>query len=153
RLPRQARAPRPFRARVHRRDPRRRRRRARGARRRAAAVRRPLSRKLLPGPRRRPGAARARPRRPPRAWRRYRAARRRAPAGGRRRATARGRVLHLRRSGAHPSPGGLTTVDLTFTDEQLAFRDELRDWLQANLPGERPADDAEALRWSIDWQR
>jgi len=26
-------------------------------------------------------------------------------------------------------------VDLTFTDEQLAFRDELRDWLQANLPG------------------
>jgi alkylation response protein AidB-like acyl-CoA dehydrogenase len=44
-------------------------------------------------------------------------------------------------------------VDLTFTDEQLAFRDELRDWLQANLPGERPADDGEALRWSIDWQR
>ena len=44
-------------------------------------------------------------------------------------------------------------MDLTFTDEQLAFRDELRDWLQANLPGERPADDAEALRWSIDWQR
>ena len=30
---------------------------------------------------------------------------------------------------AHPSPGGLTTVDLTFTDEQLAFRDELRAWL------------------------
>ena len=44
-------------------------------------------------------------------------------------------------------------MDLTFTDEQLAFRDELREWLQANLPGERPADDADALRWSIDWQR
>jgi alkylation response protein AidB-like acyl-CoA dehydrogenase len=44
-------------------------------------------------------------------------------------------------------------VDLTFTDEQLAFRDELRDWLQANLPGDKPADDSEALRWSVDWQR
>ncbi|MDX6657300.1 MAG: hypothetical protein QOH62_2093, partial [Solirubrobacteraceae bacterium] len=26
-------------------------------------------------------------------------------------------------------------MDLTFTDDQLAFRDELRDWLAANPPG------------------
>jgi alkylation response protein AidB-like acyl-CoA dehydrogenase len=44
-------------------------------------------------------------------------------------------------------------VDLTFTDEQLAFRDELRDWLAANAPGEAPADEDEAYRWRADWQR
>jgi alkylation response protein AidB-like acyl-CoA dehydrogenase len=44
-------------------------------------------------------------------------------------------------------------VDLTFTDEQLAFRDEVRDWLAANVPGDEPADENEALRWRVDWQR
>jgi len=44
-------------------------------------------------------------------------------------------------------------VDLTFTEEQLAFRDELRDWLAANAPGDEPADENEALRWRADWQR
>jgi alkylation response protein AidB-like acyl-CoA dehydrogenase len=45
-------------------------------------------------------------------------------------------------------------VDLTFTDEQLAFRDELRDWLQANPPGDEPhGDDDAAHAWRRDWQR
>jgi alkylation response protein AidB-like acyl-CoA dehydrogenase len=44
-------------------------------------------------------------------------------------------------------------VDLTFTEEQLAFRDELREWLAANAPGESPADEDEAYRWRADWQR
>ena len=44
-------------------------------------------------------------------------------------------------------------MDLTFTDEQLAFRDELRDWFAANPPGDEPTDEAEQLRWRVDWQR
>jgi alkylation response protein AidB-like acyl-CoA dehydrogenase len=45
-------------------------------------------------------------------------------------------------------------VDLTFTDEQLAFRNELRDWLAANPPGDAPHgdDDAEEA-WRREWQR
>ena len=38
-------------------------------------------------------------------------------------------------------------MDLTFTDEQLAFRDELRDWLQSNPAGEPPADEDANYRW------
>jgi alkylation response protein AidB-like acyl-CoA dehydrogenase len=45
-------------------------------------------------------------------------------------------------------------MDLTFTDEQLAFRDELRQWLAANPPGEMPADDEDKqYAWRRDWQR
>ncbi len=44
-------------------------------------------------------------------------------------------------------------MDLTFTDEQTAFRDELREWLAANAPGESPAGEAAAYRWRSDWQR
>src|SRR3954454_11525162 len=44
-------------------------------------------------------------------------------------------------------------VDLTFTDDQLAFRDELRDWLAANAPGDAPADEDANYRWRTDWQR
>ena len=45
-------------------------------------------------------------------------------------------------------------MDLTFTDEQLAFRDELRAWLRDNPPGDRPTggEDAE-YAWTRDWQR
>ena len=46
-------------------------------------------------------------------------------------------------------------MDLSFTDEQTAFRDELRAWLRDNPPGERPAssdEDAE-YAWLRDWQR
>jgi alkylation response protein AidB-like acyl-CoA dehydrogenase len=44
-------------------------------------------------------------------------------------------------------------VDLTFTDEQLAFRDELRDWLSSNPPGDSPTDEDANYRWRTDWQR
>jgi alkylation response protein AidB-like acyl-CoA dehydrogenase len=45
-------------------------------------------------------------------------------------------------------------MDLTFTDEQIAFRDELRAWLEANPPGDEPRDSEEAdYAWRRDWQR
>jgi alkylation response protein AidB-like acyl-CoA dehydrogenase len=45
-------------------------------------------------------------------------------------------------------------MDLTFTDEQLAFRDELRDWLRANHPGDEPHGEEDADHgWRRDWQR
>jgi alkylation response protein AidB-like acyl-CoA dehydrogenase len=45
-------------------------------------------------------------------------------------------------------------MDLTFTDEQLAFRDELRAWLRDNPPGDRPDGDEDAVyAWTRDWQR
>src|SRR3954466_15585316 len=44
-------------------------------------------------------------------------------------------------------------MDLTFTESQLAFRDELRAWLEANPPGESPADEDSAYTWRRDWQR
>ncbi|MBV8429519.1 MAG: acyl-CoA dehydrogenase family protein [Solirubrobacterales bacterium] len=45
-------------------------------------------------------------------------------------------------------------MDLTFTDEETAFRDELRDWLSENHPGESPegGDDA-SYEWRRDFQR
>ncbi|HEX3509951.1 MAG TPA: acyl-CoA dehydrogenase family protein [Solirubrobacteraceae bacterium] len=46
-------------------------------------------------------------------------------------------------------------MDLTFTPEQTAFRDELRAWLAENPPAERPTDgsEAEEFAWRRDWQR
>jgi alkylation response protein AidB-like acyl-CoA dehydrogenase len=45
-------------------------------------------------------------------------------------------------------------MDLTFTDEQTAFRDELRAWLADNAPGEVPGrDDDNAFAFVRDWQR
>jgi alkylation response protein AidB-like acyl-CoA dehydrogenase len=44
-------------------------------------------------------------------------------------------------------------VDLTFTESQLAFRDELRAWFAANPPGEAPDGDAARNAWARDWQR
>jgi alkylation response protein AidB-like acyl-CoA dehydrogenase len=45
-------------------------------------------------------------------------------------------------------------MDLTFTDEQLAFRDELREWLASNPAGERPSGgEDEEYAWARDWQR
>ena len=44
-------------------------------------------------------------------------------------------------------------MDLTFTDSQLAFRDELRAWLEANPPGDTPSDEDSAYAWRRDWQR
>jgi alkylation response protein AidB-like acyl-CoA dehydrogenase len=46
-------------------------------------------------------------------------------------------------------------MDLTFTDAQLAFRDELRAWLRDNPPGDRPTEGGEdaVYAWTRDWQR
>jgi alkylation response protein AidB-like acyl-CoA dehydrogenase len=44
-------------------------------------------------------------------------------------------------------------VDLTFTDQETAFRDELREWLGANAAGERPHGDEADFAWRQDWQR
>ncbi len=46
-------------------------------------------------------------------------------------------------------------MDLTFTDEESAFRDELRTWLADNDPGEPPTDSGEdaSYNWRRDFQR
>jgi len=46
-------------------------------------------------------------------------------------------------------------MDLTFSEAETAFRDELRAWLQANPPGPDPGERAsedERFRWLRDWQ-
>lgn len=43
-------------------------------------------------------------------------------------------------------------MQLTFTDEDDAFRREARDWLAANVPGARaPAEGEAARRFALDW--
>jgi alkylation response protein AidB-like acyl-CoA dehydrogenase len=45
-------------------------------------------------------------------------------------------------------------MDLTFTEQETAFRDELRAWLAENHPGETPESDEEAAyAWRRDFQR
>ncbi|HUA74121.1 MAG TPA: acyl-CoA dehydrogenase family protein [Solirubrobacteraceae bacterium] len=46
-------------------------------------------------------------------------------------------------------------MDLTFNEKELAFRDELREWLSNNQPGEPPQDanDDAQYAWRRDWQR
>jgi alkylation response protein AidB-like acyl-CoA dehydrogenase len=45
-------------------------------------------------------------------------------------------------------------MDLTFTEQETAFRDELRAWLSENPPGEVPTSDEEAAyNWRRDFQR
>ncbi len=46
-------------------------------------------------------------------------------------------------------------MDLTFSDKEAAFRDELRGWLAANPPDPEPTDGAEDAQnaWRRDWQR
>ena len=41
-------------------------------------------------------------------------------------------------------------MDLTFTDAETEFRDELRAWLADNDPGEPPAEGEDA---SYEWRR
>src|SRR5437588_2699341 len=45
-------------------------------------------------------------------------------------------------------------MDLTFTEREGAFRDELRSWLSENHPGTEPdGEEAEAYAWRRDFQR
>ncbi|HZU61727.1 MAG TPA: acyl-CoA dehydrogenase family protein [Solirubrobacteraceae bacterium] len=46
-------------------------------------------------------------------------------------------------------------MDLTFTSQETAFRDELRGWLAENAPGEPPAGagDEDSYEWRRDFQR
>jgi alkylation response protein AidB-like acyl-CoA dehydrogenase len=44
-------------------------------------------------------------------------------------------------------------VDLTLSPSEQAFSDELRAWLEANHPGDPPADDKEAFEFTRRWQR
>ena len=44
-------------------------------------------------------------------------------------------------------------MDLTLSPQEQAFRDELRDWLAANHPGEEPEGDEAAFEFRKDWQR
>jgi alkylation response protein AidB-like acyl-CoA dehydrogenase len=44
-------------------------------------------------------------------------------------------------------------MDLTFTERETAFRDELRTWLADNAPGEMPEGDDASYAWRRDFQR
>ncbi|MDQ4040920.1 MAG: acyl-CoA dehydrogenase family protein, partial [Actinomycetota bacterium] len=44
-------------------------------------------------------------------------------------------------------------MDLSYTERERAFRDELREWLAANSPGERPQGEEADYAWRRDWQR
>jgi alkylation response protein AidB-like acyl-CoA dehydrogenase len=45
-------------------------------------------------------------------------------------------------------------MDLTFSDEEIAFRDELREWLEQNDPGEEPrGDEDRVFEFRKAWQR
>ena len=44
-------------------------------------------------------------------------------------------------------------MDLTFSERELAFRDELRAWLAANDPGPEPATEEAHFAWRRDFQR
>src|ERR1700704_3776190 len=46
-------------------------------------------------------------------------------------------------------------MDLTFSDRETAFRDELRNWLAENAPEPKPTEGGEDAEhaWRRDWQR
>ena len=45
-------------------------------------------------------------------------------------------------------------MDLTFSEEEIEFRDELRDWLESNPAGEEPRDSQDNMfAFRKDWQR
>jgi alkylation response protein AidB-like acyl-CoA dehydrogenase len=45
-------------------------------------------------------------------------------------------------------------MDLTYSEAEIAFREELRAWLRDNAPGEEPrGDDDTVYAWRRDWQR
>src|SRR5215218_3659481 len=50
--------------------------------------------------------------------------------------------------------GRTPAMDLTFDEQEIAFRDELRAWLDVNPAGEAPHGDEDAhYAWRRDWQR
>src|SRR5437764_14540757 len=44
-------------------------------------------------------------------------------------------------------------MDLTFSDTERAFRDELRAWFADNPPGDEPRNEDAQFAWRRDWQR
>jgi alkylation response protein AidB-like acyl-CoA dehydrogenase len=44
-------------------------------------------------------------------------------------------------------------MDLTFNEQEIAFRDELRAWLADNHPGEAPSTEEESYAWRREFQR
>src|SRR4051794_4502166 len=44
-------------------------------------------------------------------------------------------------------------MDLTFSETEAAFRDELRAWFESNDPGSEPTGDDAGYAWRRDWQR
>jgi alkylation response protein AidB-like acyl-CoA dehydrogenase len=44
-------------------------------------------------------------------------------------------------------------MDLTFSETEAAFRDELRAWFDTNDPGPEPSGDDSNYAWRRDWQR
>jgi alkylation response protein AidB-like acyl-CoA dehydrogenase len=44
-------------------------------------------------------------------------------------------------------------VDLTLTESEATFRDELRSWLEENDPGPLPSDPGEQVRFELEWQK
>src|SRR5215210_3838821 len=44
-------------------------------------------------------------------------------------------------------------MDLTYSEAETAFRDELRAWLDANDPVSEPDDETAGYAWRRDWQR
>jgi alkylation response protein AidB-like acyl-CoA dehydrogenase len=44
-------------------------------------------------------------------------------------------------------------VDLTLSPSEEAFRDELRDWIADNHPGDEPSGDEAAWQFRLEWQR
>ncbi len=44
-------------------------------------------------------------------------------------------------------------MDLTFSDAERAFRDELRGWIAANHPGAEPEGEEASFGWRVEWQR
>src|SRR3954463_2915865 len=44
-------------------------------------------------------------------------------------------------------------MDLTFSESEAQFRDELRAWFEKNDPGERPEGEDASYAWRRDWQR
>lgn len=44
-------------------------------------------------------------------------------------------------------------MDLTFSEQESAFRDDLRAWIAAHHPGEEPAGEEASFAWRVAWQR